>query len=99
MQEVKQIDLPQFFMQCKKDGYALIGIEQVTTSVSLESFEFPSKSVLILGKEKEGIPAFLLSLLDHVLEIPQFGVIRSLNVHVSGSLIIWEYVKQMMKKK
>jgi tRNA G18 (ribose-2'-O)-methylase SpoU len=48
---------------------------------------------MLLGKEKEGIPHEFLALLDECIEIPQFGVIRSLNVHVSGALCLWEYTK------
>lgn len=44
--------------------------------------------------EKDGIPANILNLLDMAIEIPQFGVVRSLNVHVSASLFMWEYCKQ-----
>lgn len=36
----------------------------------------------------------VLHLLDMVVEIPQFGVIRSLNVHVSASMLLWEYTRQ-----
>ncbi len=93
---MKEEGLPEYLQGKKEEGYALLGIEQVTTSVSLESFKFPKKCVLLLGKEKDGIPTNLLPLLDHVIEIPQFGVIRSLNVHVSGALIMWEYVKQQI---
>ena len=50
--------------------------------------------VLVLGKEKEGIPIEIIQILDECLEIPQLGVIRSLNVHVSGAIAIWEYTKQ-----
>jgi tRNA G18 (ribose-2'-O)-methylase SpoU len=53
----------------------------------------PSKCVLLLGKEKEGIPVELLQEIDICLEIPQYGVIRSLNVHVSAALAIWEITK------
>jgi hypothetical protein len=31
---------------------------------------------------------------DVCVEIPQFGVIRSLNVHVSAALAVWEITKQ-----
>lgn len=31
-------------------------------------------------------------MLDLCVEIPQFGIIRSLNVHVSGSILLWEYI-------
>lgn len=44
--------------------------------------------------EKDGIPANIINLLDIAVEIPQFGVVRSLNVHVSAALFMWEYCKQ-----
>lgn len=46
------------------------------------------------SNEKQGIPADLLSVLDLAVEVPQFGVVRSLNVHVTGALFVWEYAKQ-----
>lgn len=36
----------------------------------------------------------VLSLLDVALEIPQRGIIRSLNVHVTGAIALYEYVRQ-----
>lgn len=32
--------------------------------------------------------------MDVCVEIPQHGVIRSLNVHVSAALLVWEYTRQ-----
>ncbi|KAI8922733.1 hypothetical protein BC831DRAFT_474711 [Entophlyctis helioformis] len=94
MSQVRDHDLAAYLEACKADGYAVVGVEQASGSISLEQFVFPEKTVLLLGKEREGIPVELMHLLDHVLEIPQYGVIRSLNVHVSGALILWEYAKQ-----
>jgi tRNA G18 (ribose-2'-O)-methylase SpoU len=54
--------------------------------------------VLVLGREKEGIPIEIIQNLDACLEIPQLGVIRSLNVHVSGAIAIWEYTRQNLEK-
>lgn len=65
----------------------------------LSDHVFSERTVLLLGKEKEGIPIEFLSVVDVCVEIPQLGVIRSLNVHVSGSLAIWEYTKQMMERR
>lgn len=47
-----------------------------------------------IRNEREGIPADLLQLLDVCVEIPQQGVTRSLNVHVSAALLVWEYTRQ-----
>jgi len=50
--------------------------------------------VLVLGREKEGIPVNVIQVLDACMEISQLGVIRSLNVHVSGAIAVWEYTRQ-----
>ena len=63
----------------------------------MSSFTFPEKTVILLGDERKGIPVDLLEVVDHCIEIPQFGITRSLNVHVTGALAIWEYTKQRMK--
>ena len=81
----------------KENGYSIIGVEQTSSSTSLSKLPFPKKTVLLLGKEKEGIPVEFLQVVDRCVEIPQLGIIRSLNVHVSGAISIWEYTKQMMK--
>ncbi|KAA6398162.1 MAG: hypothetical protein EZS28_006312 [Streblomastix strix] len=49
------------------------------------------------GDEKEGIPVDVLKNVDVCVEIPQLGVIRSLNVHTSASINIWEYMQQHLK--
>lgn len=80
----------------RRQGYSIIALEQTGSSISLEKACFPSKSVLILGKEKEGVPVEVLDMVDFCVEIPQLGLVRSLNVHVSAALCIWEYSKQQM---
>ncbi|ORZ16603.1 hypothetical protein BCR42DRAFT_415426 [Absidia repens] len=95
MVEVPAPDLTNYLRKKKDEGYTLCGLEQTTNSVKLGDFDFPEKCVLLLGKERQGIPANLLQLLDYAVEIPQYGVIRSLNVHVSGSIILYEYTKQI----
>jgi len=83
----------------KKEGYFVVGLEQTSSSVCLTKFTFPADRpiVLLLGKEKEGIPVEFLSVVDQCVEIPQFGIIRSLNVHVSGAIAIWEQTRQKME--
>ncbi|CBY13012.1 unnamed protein product, partial [Oikopleura dioica] len=93
IQEVKAINLQKWLLSMKMKGYCLAGLEQTTNSISIEKFDFPKKCVVVLGNEREGIPTNIISLLDVVLEIPQKGIIRSLNVHVSAAISIWEYTR------
>merc|ERR1712194_416421 len=99
MEECKEEDLLVWLYKKRSENYTIVGLEQTASSKCLTKMEFPEKTVLLLGKEKEGIPIHFLSAVDHCIEIPQLGIIRSLNVHVSGAISIWEYTKQMMKNK
>ncbi|NXI58537.1 TARB1 methyltransferase, partial [Chloroceryle aenea] len=97
--EVKPSQLVDYLQQKKMEGYTIIGVEQTAKSFDLTEYCFPEKSLLLLGNEHEGIPANLIHHLDVCVEIPQQGIIRSLNVHVSGALLIWEYTRQQVIKQ
>jgi tRNA(Leu) C34 or U34 (ribose-2'-O)-methylase TrmL len=51
------------------------------------------KTVLLLGAEGTGVPASLLAEVDQCVEIPQRGLLRSLNVHVSAAIAMWEHAR------
>jgi tRNA G18 (ribose-2'-O)-methylase SpoU len=92
--ECRPNDLPMFIEQRRLDDYRIIAVEQSSQSHNLLHYQFPPRCILILGNENQGIPAEILHLVDDCIEIPQYGVIRSLNVHVSGSLVLWEARRQ-----
>lgn len=65
-------------------------------SIGHSEIYFNEKKTIFLNfsHEKDGIGAKILNLLDMAVEIPQLGVVRSLNVHVTASIFMWEYCKQ-----
>lgn len=95
MLEVKQPDIVTFLRMKKLEGYALIGLEQTDNSVELDSkLEFPEKSLIVLGKEREGIPAKILSELDFCVVIKQIGIVRSMNIQTATAVIVHAYSVQ-----
>lgn len=92
-------DLVKALASWKQQGYTIVAVEQTSSSVCLSSYQFPEKIVIVLGKEKEGIPVDVLQMVDVCVEIPQFGLIRSLNVHVSGAILLWEYTQQQLLQR
>lgn len=92
MTEVNIADIPTFMRTKKKEGYTLIGLEQTDQSIVLgKDTEFPAKSLILLGKEAEGIPGELLAELDYCIEIRQMGVIRSMNIQTATAVIVHAY--------
>jgi tRNA guanosine-2'-O-methyltransferase len=93
--ECKPEDLVVYLQNMKEKGYDVIALEQTDSSITLGDVNnpLPKKCVLVLGKEKEGVPVEILQLCTQTVEIKQFGVIRSLNVHVAASIIMYELTK------
>jgi tRNA G18 (ribose-2'-O)-methylase SpoU len=96
LEQVTQSELPVWLRLMKSKGYHLIGLEQTEDSIPLPQYTFDRKTILVLGAEKVGIPANILELLQDTVEIPQLGVIRSLNVHVSASICLYQYTTQFL---
>lgn len=95
MLEVKQENIKNYLQEKKREGYTLIGLEQTDKSVELNyEVKFPKKSLILLGKEKEGVPGDLLAELDFCVEIKQVGVIRSMNIQTATAVLVHAYSVQ-----
>lgn len=78
----------------KQEGYNLVGLEQTTNSTQLSAYNFPKKSVLVIGSEREGLSQECLCQLDAVVEIPVWGLPYSYNVATATSMALYEYCRQ-----
>jgi len=97
---VPPADLAGYLQGMKRCGYTIVALEQTSSSVPLQEFAFPEKVVVVLGAERTGVPAALLqTCVDVAVEIPQMGETRSLNVHVSGALCLFEYTQQRLLRE
>jgi len=89
---IKEVEL------LKKNGYRVVGVEQVEESIPLQNFKLAEgeKMVLIFGNEVEGVSEELLRCCDACIEIPQFGMKHSLNISVAAGMVLWELVRSVM---
>jgi tRNA guanosine-2'-O-methyltransferase len=90
--ELKHAAIMDFLVGKKREGYEIVGIEQTDRSGILgtevgeaEGLHYkgmgtlPKKCVLVLGSEKGGITAEVLTVVDRCVEIKTVGVTRSLS--------------------
>ncbi|VEU21157.1 DEKNAAC102104 [Brettanomyces naardenensis] len=93
--EVNTANVVDFMRLKKREGYTLIGLEQTDNSVELNNeLKFPKKSLMVLGREREGIPAEILAELDLCVVIKQVGVVRSMNIQTATAVIVQAYSAQ-----
>ncbi|EMC97822.1 hypothetical protein BAUCODRAFT_405240 [Baudoinia panamericana UAMH 10762] len=88
--------VPTYLHERRAEGWVVVGIEQTDRSLLLgsDACKLPERIVLVLGGEKEGIPALVLAECDMLVEIPQQGITRSLNVQTAASIVLYEYSRQ-----
>ena len=80
----------EFLKQNKIQSLATTGqAEKQYTSIN-----FKKASAIVLGAEHEGLSRKWLDLADELIKIPMIGKVDSLNVSVSGAVIVYEAMRQ-----
>lgn len=82
----------------KNDGFTVLAVEQAHGSTMLGNFkpEWEDDTqgrqyAVVLGNEVKGVHQEVIDLCHGCLEIPQYGTKHSLNVSVTGGIIIWHF--------
>ena len=82
----------------KAEGYEVYSVEQAHGSTMLQNFTpiNNKKYAVVLGNEVKGVHQEVIDASDGCLEIPQFGTNHSMNVSVTGGIIIWHFAKNII---
>lgn len=83
----------------KSEGYTIVAIEQVEDAAMLDEFapQVGAKYALVFGNEVEGVAQEVVDMCDSAIEIPQLGTKHSLNVSVSGGVVLWKFFEAFLK--
>lgn len=95
--QLSAASVPEYLADKRREGWTTVGIEQTDRSLLLgsEGAELPNgKVILVLGSEREGIPAVVMAECDVLVEIPQMGITRSLNVQTAAGIVMFELTRQ-----
>ena len=65
----------------------IIAVEQHPTSIPYTTADYSVPVALIVGNETSGVTEETLKLADQIVEIPMWGINRSLNVIVSAAIV------------
>jgi tRNA (cytidine/uridine-2'-O-)-methyltransferase len=90
---VRHLDFAAFVAATKATKSRIIAIE-TGSSTQFTDFAFQPDDVLMLGRETLGTPDDVLAACDHVVVIPMAPHNRSLNVTISGAIVLTEALRQ-----
>jgi len=72
----------------------VIAIEQSEKSVPYDKADYKFPIALVVGHETIGVSKEVLDMADQIVEIPMWGVNKSLNVIVSLGIVLYEVMKR-----
>lgn len=78
--------------ELKKLGYTIYGAEITASSEKLSGVKIATKWVLILGHEERGLSQEIINLCDKTIMIEMEEGIKSLNVSVAASVLMYNFV-------
>jgi 23S rRNA (guanosine2251-2'-O)-methyltransferase len=76
----------------------VIAVEQDTKSVQYDKVDYIFPIALIVGHESTGVSGEVLDMCDQIVEIPMWGVNKSLNVMVSLGIALFKVMEKLSSK-
>jgi len=77
-------------LKIKNEKLKIIAIEQNARSIPYDKAEYKFPLALVVGNETTGVSKEVLEIVDQIVEIPMWGVNKSLNVIVSLGIVLYE---------
>lgn len=71
----------------------IIVVDNVAAAVDIREINHNPDAILVFGAEGPGITAELQAASDNIVQIPQIGSTRSLNVGVAAGVAMWEWLR------
>ena len=87
------VNLVRALEQLKERNIWCVGLDE-RGSLSYDEYDFTSNTVIVLGREGEGLHELVRRSCDHLLRIPMAGQVASLNVSAAGAVVMFEAARQ-----
>jgi tRNA G18 (ribose-2'-O)-methylase SpoU len=88
-------DIDAFRHHLSSRRFQLVAVELDRRAVSVFDASYPERPCFLLGAELGGVPDELLAEADLVVQIPQWGLVPSLNLAVAGSIVLYDYLAKL----
>jgi tRNA G18 (ribose-2'-O)-methylase SpoU len=75
-------------------GIPLVGVDNVTGSVPIETYAFPRRCVLVFGQEGPGLTDEMRAACEVLVHITQYGSTRSVNAGAAAAVAMYAWATQ-----
>ncbi|MBI4059239.1 TrmH family RNA methyltransferase [Candidatus Microgenomates bacterium] len=73
----------------------VVAVEQNSKSIRFDQYDYQLPICIVVGHETEGVSKEVLEMADAIVELPMFGINKSLNVMVSAGIILYKIAEKI----
>mgnify|MGYP001608361673 CR=1 FL=1 len=84
-------------LRLKINDLQVVAVEQSPKSVPYDQFNYQMPLALVVGHESDGVSKEVLKIADAIVELPMFGINKSLNVMVSLGIVLYKVTELLQK--
>lgn len=78
----------------KVPNIKIVGVELDEKAIDYTTADYSLPIALVVGHESDGISQDILSMCDTIVQLPQLGINKSLNVMVSLGIVLYEVLEK-----
>ena len=98
VEKTKYKTVDKCYSDLRNNGFKIYASSLNENSKNLYDLDLTQKVAIVVGNEHRGVSEEAAKLADEVFLIPQIGMVQSLNVSVATAVILYEAMRQRMKK-
>lgn len=84
-------------LRLKIKDLKIVTIEQTAKAIPYDEYEYKLPICLVVGHESNGVSKEVLQMADGIIELPMFGVNKSLNVMVCLGIVLYQVIRKKQK--
>lgn len=90
------VDWENLLDNYRSEGYTIFAVDNIPSYEPKPIYDtvMPLKSAFVYGEEGLGLSNEVIAKCDKMIYIPQFGVVRSLNIAQAAAICMYEYSRQ-----
>lgn len=87
--------IEEFRNHLRRQRWNLVAVELDDRAINLFDADYPDRPCFLLGAELGGVPEELLDEAELIVQIPQWGLVPSLNLAVAGSIVVYDFLSKL----
>jgi tRNA G18 (ribose-2'-O)-methylase SpoU len=91
-------DIEAFRKHLESRRWNLVAVELDRRAVNVFDAEYPQRPCFLLGAELSGVPGELLDEAELVVQLPQWGLVPSLNLAIAGSIVLYDCLGKLHRQ-